>query len=247
MSTNIFNPNRQYLFVQRQISIFQDRWVIAGAAIFGLLLIFSVGTAIINPVELHGGILGFYSAVFFFGGLILTSQIFSELHSSHQSYSLLTLPASTFEKLIGSWFITSPFYTIIFWIISFTTYCLSFLIAGESLPLSPFFSEELWNSIGSYLIFQTIFLWGACYFRKNNFLKTVLALIGLAIVLALFTVTLGYFVLNHHGLTFTTEDHVELTMVTNSFFGPTIEFLFKALLGPYMLLMSYFTLKERQV
>lgn len=246
MSTNIFNPQRQYLFVQRQISFFQDRWVIAGAAVFGLLLIFSLGMAIINPIELYG-LLGFHSAVFFFGGLILTSQIFSELHSSHQSYSLLTLPASTLEKLLGSWLITSPIYTIAFWAISFFTYCLSFLIAGESIALSHFFSEELWGSIGSYLVFQTIFLWGACYFRKNNFLKTALALIGLAIALGLFTVTLGYFLLNHHGLTFTTEDHGELTMVTNTFLKPTIEFLFRVVLGPYMLLMSYFTLKERQV
>ena len=246
MSTNIFSPQRQYLFVQRQLSFFQDRWIIAVAAIFGLLLVFSVGTAILNPTELHG-ILGFHNAVFFFGGLILTSQIFSELHSSHQSYSLLTLPASTLEKLVGSWLITSPFYIVAFWTISFILFCLSYLIAGEPLALSHFFSREIWGSIGSYLVFQTIFLWGACYFRKNNFLKTALALIGLAIVLGLFTVTLGYLVLNHHGLAFTSEDHVEFTLVHNSFIGPTIEFLFWAVLGPYMLLTSYFTLKERQV
>lgn len=244
MYTNSYNPQRQLLFVRRQLTLSQQTWLIAAGAIFGVLLIVSVLAAIFNPAELHE-IQGFYLAAFFFGGLIFTSMIFKELHSPHRSYFFLTLPASTLEKLVGAWLITSPLYIVGFTLLSFIVFLLSFLIAGAPFSLSYFFNDALGEVIISYLVIQTIFLWGACYFRKNNFLKTVLVLIVFGICFALYLGLLVWLFFESNGNVQLNEGDLSpglLDTLTN-----TTEIFFWGILGPYMLLMSYFTLKERQV
>ncbi len=246
---NIFNTQRQYNFILRQFSVYQNKWTIAAAVIFSLLLLISFGKAILDPSDLYD-ILGSYKGIFFFGGLILTSQVFSELHSPHKSYALFTLPVSNLEKLTGSWLITSPIYIFVFWTISFIIYCSSFLIAGEPIAVNQFFSSGLGNSIATYMVIQTIFLWGACYFRKNNFMKTVLSLIGLFIMTGMFAGLLTFLMFNEDNVlvfNINSNDYANLDNTTKRLLEGTTQFLFWAVLGPYMLLMSYFTLKERQV
>lgn len=247
MSTNIFNPQRQLYFVQRQFWLFQNRWLIAGAAIFGVLFIASILTAIYNPPGGLFGIREFYNAVFVFGGLILTSQIFMELHAPNRSYSFLSLPASTLEKLVGSWLFTSPLYIAVFYFITFIIYLVSFLIAGQTFSFSYFFTSTLGHTIANYMVIQTIFLWGACYFRKNNFLKTLLALIVFFICLGLFSGLVGFLLFANNELMFTESNKQEIEVTFSNTIVPLMQFLFWGVLGPYMLVMSYFTLKERQV
>jgi hypothetical protein len=246
MSTNIFNPQRQYLFVQRQFSLFQQRWAIAAAVIFGLMLIISIFHALFitgNPT----GIRGNYNGFFFIGGIILTSPIFKELHYPNRSYSFLSLPASTLEKLIGSWLLTSPLYIIVFTLISFVIYLISLLIAGAPFAFSNFFTESYGDTISNYLVIQTIFLWGACYFRKNNLLKTLLSIIMLFIAVAIYTVLLkNLFFGPGGGFVVTVGDFQVYSEEFKNTFVLVMKFLFSAL-GPYMLLVSYYTLKERQV
>lgn len=246
MYSNIYNPKRQFLFVQRQFWLFQNRWLIAAAAIFGLLLIISVLTALYNPSGLYG-VREFYNAVFVFGGLILTSQIFTELHAANRSYAFLTLPASTLEKLAGSWLFTSPLYIATFYSITFIIYLLSFLISGQTFSFSYFFTPTLGHTIANYMVTQTIFLWGACFFRKNNFLKTLLALIVFFICLGLFSGLVSFFLFANNEFMFTESGKQEIEVTFNNTIVPLMQFLFWGVLGPYMLVMSYFTLKERQV
>lgn len=246
MSSNIFNPQRQYYFVLRQFWLFQNRWAIAAGAIFGILLIVSILIALYNPIALFG-VREFYNAVFIFGGLILTSQIFMELHAPNRSYSFLSLPASTLEKLAGSWLFTSPLYIVVFYFITFIIYLVSFLIAGEAFSFSYFFTPSMGHTIANYMVIQTIFLWGACYFRKNNFLKTLLALIVFLIGIGIYTGLLGLLLMDGQGFTITIDDSHSLNEATNNIYAPMMKFLFWGALGPYMLIMSYFTLKERQV
>ena len=244
MSTNTFHPQRQYLFVLRQFSLYQNRWTIGAAAVFGLLLIVTLGAAILAPAELFD-VREFYIPVFYIGGLIFTSQIFSELHSQNQSYSLLTLPASTLEKLLGAWFITSPLYVVLYSVLSFIIFSLGSLVAGQPSSIVLFFTESYWHSIASYMVIQTIFLWGACYFRNYNFLKTGLSIIVLFLVAGLYLISLYYFILDHQPIT--PQNKEELNYFNHNIFSPTAEFLFWVILAPYMLVTTYFTLKERQV
>lgn len=243
MSTNIFNPQRQYHFVLRQFSLYQQRWFIAAAVIFGLMLIISVLHALFNPLSLYG-IRDNYNGFFFIGGIILTSQIFKELHYPNRSYSFLSLPASTLDKLIASWLLTSPLYIIVFTLGSFVIYAISFLIAGIPFSFSHFFTASYGNTITTYLVVQTIFFWGACYFKKNNLLKTLLFLILLFFVLGIYTISMAWIFIGEG-----TQIQIHSPGFQQLWVG-TLKTIIEVsfwLLGPYMLLMSYYTLKERQV
>lgn len=244
MFTNSYNPQRQLLFVRRQLALFQQPWLIAAGVVFGLLLIISILAAIYNPQQLYE-IQGLYLAALLIGGLIFTSQIFKELHSPHRSYFFLTLPASTLEKLAGAWLLTSPIYILGFTLISFIIFLISFLIGGIPFSLSYFFNEELGGTITSYMVTQTIFLWGAVYFRKNNFLKTVLTLIGFILCLAAYVGLLVWLNFIAGGKMLITSE--EVSPQFENIITLTSEIFSYAIFGPYMLLMSYFTLKERQV
>ena len=246
MYTNSYNPQRQMLLVRRQLSVSKQTWLIAAGAIFGLLLIISVLVAVFNPADLPE-VQGFYLAAFTFGGLIFTSLIFKELHSPHRSYFFLTLPASTLEKLAGAWLLTSPLYILGFTIVSFIIYFISFLIAGVPFSLSYFYNGGLGEAILSYMVIQTIFLWGAVYFRKNNFLKTLLCLILLGISLGVYAGLLGVLLFEGNSISITPTSHPELIAFMEQGVAPTFQFLFWGVLGPYMLVTAYFTLKEREV
>lgn len=249
MYTSTYNPNRQYLFLVRQITLFKQRWIIAAAAVFGLLLLSSLATAYLNPDKLMNMLI-VYAFVFFIGGLIFSSQVFMELNSPNQAYSFLTLPVSTLEKLFGSWLLTTPLYILVYTFVTYTIYLLSTLITGFAIsPFEHFGWEAYFELIGAYLVIQTIFLWGACYFKKNNFLKTVLSLIVFVSALCLWGVFLVWVLFGEQReLSVTPSETQEaINSFLEAWLAPTLEFLFWGVLGPFMLLISYFTLKEREL
>ncbi len=243
MYTSIYNPNRQFNFVVRQATLYRNRWLIAAAAIFGILLLVSLFTAYTNPAGLVG-VKTFYSTVFMITGLIFTSQIFMELHAPNQAYSFLTLPVSTLEKLVGSWLLTSPVFILVYTVATYAIYLLSALISGVGVSPASFFTAELGQTIASYMVIQTIFLWGACYFRKNNFLKTVLSLLLLFIVLGAYG---GLLVWLFFGNNLNVEPKADTEALVENTLQPILSFLYWGVLGPYMLVTTYFTLKERQL
>lgn len=227
--------------------LFRQPWFTAAGVVFLGLLTATVIRAFTEPAELHR-FQNLYLVTFFFGGLLFTSQIFKELHSPHQSYFFHTLPASTLEKLAGAWLLTSPIYILTFTLLSFAVFLLSFLIVGEPFSLSYFFNDALGKIIISYMVIQTIFLWGAVYFRKNNFLKTVLAILVAGILLSVYGAALRHWLLDNQMLVFVkSEDFAGDYAFPSNLFGPYPKILFWWVFGPYMLLMTYFTLKEREV
>lgn len=227
--------------------MFSNRWFIAAAAIFGMLLLVTLATAYFKPGDLVG-LRNLYNFTFYLVGLIFTSQIFIELNSPNQAYSFLTLPVSTLEKLLGSWLLTSPLYVIGYTVVAYLIYLLGVAVSGFAVPADSFFWGGYWESVASYLVIQTIFLWGACYFRKNNFLKTVLVQIVLWIAIGVYAGLLIWILFGSQ--LHANVDNMEISekpAFVENVLEPGMKFLFWGVLGPYMLLISYFTLKERQL
>ena len=245
MYTNSYSTQRQFNFVQRQLALFRQSWLIGAAAVFGLLLLISLVTAWYKPYNMRG-VLDTYNTFMFLGGLVFTSQMFQELHASNRSYAFLTLPVSTSEKLIGAWLISFPLYILGFTLITFIIYVISGSIAG--FPVSPlsYFSSDYLQTVANYWVVQTIFLWGACYFRKLNFLKTLLVLVLLPIVVGLFVGLIGWLLFGNATVQIN-DEATELMNVFKDVVAPVMQVLWYGVLGPYMLLTTYFTLKERQV
>ncbi|MDQ3394679.1 MAG: hypothetical protein M3512_11290 [Bacteroidota bacterium] len=242
---NTLNISRLGLFIRRQITINIHSFWIALGAIAGILFITSVAVAYFNPYDLSG-LQGLYITAFFLGGLIFTSKIFSELHTPQKSYALLTLPISNLEKLIGAWLVTAPVFVLVYLMFIFIITSISSLIAGHSTALVQIFSREIWDSIGHYLVIHSIFFLGACTFKGNNFLKTLFAIFLFTMILALFAGLMFLIVFK--------STHVQIDNVSPEFqyfitdvFAKYATYFYWYVLAPFMLVVSYYKLKERQI
>jgi hypothetical protein len=245
MGKNEINLNRLSYFISRQATLNFHPVLIAAGAIFGLLLVISLLVAYFNPEDL-GNLKGLYQSVYFIGGYILTSKIFYELNSPQRSYFLLTLPVSTLEKIIGSWVLTSLGYTIIYGVFIFLISLITTLVSGGYNFLADIYDRQYFTEIGIFLVTQSIFFLGACYFRNNNFLKTLLAVIIFVLIIGIYSGSLGW-------LLFSGEKENDLNvsgdfkLSTERFAELASHIFFWYVFAPFMLVVSYFSLKERQV
>lgn len=243
MRSNVFDGGRLVQFMRRQAAMHQQPALIAAGAVLGALLVISLLVGAFNQNDVRQ-LPGLYHAVFFLGGYVFASQVFGELHSPQRSYTYLTLPVSTAEKLVGSWLLVSLGYVVVYWLAAFLIYTVANLVADWPHDPHQMFNGDFFRSVGSFLVTQTIFFLGACYFRKNNFLKTLFALFVVALVVGLYTGGLAWLVLSKEGnINFSHND-------AGNRIGETIEQVadafFRYVLGPFMLIVSYFRLKERQ-
>lgn len=233
------------LFVRRQVIINIHSFWIALGAIVGILLLISVLVSYFDPDDV-ASLQGLYLVVFHLGGYIFTSKIYSELHAPNKSYALLTLPVSNLEKIIGGWLITSPLYILVYIVFMFLLTSINSLIAGHTSAFAHIFSQDVLDSVKIYLVLQTVFFLGACTFKGNNFLKTLLSIFLFFMAVGAFTLILG--LISFGGTSIHIENvSPEFQYFMTDVFTPVITFIFWYILGPFMLVVSYFKLKERQI
>ncbi len=252
----IINFKNLFLFIKRYLFLNKNTLVVAFGAVSGtifLILMFAAyQTKSLNSNILFSTVMPF----FFLGGLIFTSSSFKELHDTKTSYSFLTFPISTFEKLTGIWLTTSVLFSLvsiaIIYIINILASVLFSQLFSFPLYINNIFTLQLFTAVGKYIVIQSIFLLGAIYFRKNNFLKTILAISVIFIVFAILTGLAGRIIFNGymgpHNFGFNSNN---ISIGNQSMFSDTIpqilDFTFWYLLTPFFLVVSYFRLKERQI
>jgi hypothetical protein len=189
-----FNARRFGLLLKRDaFSVYRTAAVAALAVSLVVILVslISAWSGDIDPA-FHQN---FFLAILLLGGLIVTSRVFIDMHSSKTIHDWMMLPASLLEKhlsrLLASTIIWILGALVGYSIISLASEGLNRLIFGRGhLLLNPFV-VEIWKAIPYYLVTQSIFFLGAVYFRKNHLIKTVLILALFALVLALVTALLG--------------------------------------------------------
>jgi hypothetical protein len=144
----------------------------------------------------------FYRAVFIATlvpwGLIATSVCFNDLHGRGTNTAFLLLPASALEKTASRLLLHTV--GLVAYLLVFTT-LLSFVLEGINTlwigERRDFFSPldgVGWSLLPHFLVAQGLFFLGAAWFRKVQFIKTVAAVIGILIGLALVGVTLAWMV-----------------------------------------------------
>ncbi|MEE4176944.1 MAG: hypothetical protein V2I46_05485 [Bacteroides sp.] len=251
---NTFSFNRLFLLGKRQVVGNFSGLLIAFAAIAGSLLVIALLTGYSSPTSLLN-IGPLFYVVLFIGGFVFTSNIFAELHSPQKSIPFLTLPVSKLERLVNAWLLTAILFPILAFIAFSLVLLLAYLILGIPIPAGAF--AMLWSAkalkiVILYFITQSIFLFGAVYFRKHNFLKTLLSLFVIQNVIGLFAALVGY-------LLFGTFQFDGNEFVSNSSFTPGMErfftvtiveiakFAFYYLTVPFFLILTWFGIKERQV
>jgi hypothetical protein len=132
-----------------------------------------------------------FPLLFFPGGYILASRAFSDMHKKDSIQHFLLLPAGALEKTAARLLFTGPGYVLLasfgYTVASLLAWGLtSLLFKTAVLPFNPF-TEMAGALYIQYLVTHSIFFLGAAWFRKNHLLKTVLALIGFAFLVMLFS------------------------------------------------------------
>ncbi len=254
MKTNNFlSIKRLYLLIRRQILSERLGWLIALSAVAGIMLVISLLVAYFNPVLLPA-LTPSYLSIMFIGGYIFTSSIFSELHYPQKSVHYLTIPVSTTERLLAAWIITGILFPIFSLILIAIIVFIANLIMNLTLDLTPFnhvFSNGGPGVFRSYLITQSLFLLGAAYFRKYNFLKTLLAIFVFIVAITILTAIFGWVIFTPYSGQEFTEGNQSLTINLHSLLTERIpaiaSFIYFYVGVPFFLVVTWFTLKERQV
>jgi hypothetical protein len=171
-------------------------WLIASAALAGLIVVSSAATVYFN------GSPGVYSSPWWFGvlllvwGAITASKAFNELHDRTKNEPYLLLPASTLEKgvarlllvLIGFFVYFLAYATVV----AAVAGTLNALLFGAGNRIATPFDPLVAKLLGHYVVVQSLFFVGAAWFRKTHFLKTVLALILISWAIGAFAFLLGW-------------------------------------------------------
>jgi hypothetical protein len=252
-TNNLFDFKRLLLLMRRQIFSSAKGLLIAFGGMAGTLLIISLLVAYFNPQGI-GAMVPLYFVVLFIGGYIFTSNIYFELHQVQRSYSYLTLPVSLTERLVSGWLITGLLYAVFslmaMFLIGLAGNLVMQLLNG-TMPFGGVFTMGNFRTIGVYLVTHGVFLLGAAYFRKNNFLKTLLALFVISLLMNIYTGLLGWGMFRGMaGDMVLMEEQVVIAPLENlvtKTFPAIFKFIFWYLTIPFFLVTTWFSLKERQV
>jgi hypothetical protein len=251
---NFFSFKRLFLLGKRQVFGNFNSLLIGFASVAGAMLVISLLVGYSEPSGLRS-LNSLYYVVLFIGGYVFTSNIFAELNSPQKSIPFLMLPVSKLERLVNAWLLTTVLYPIIALLGIALVLLLAHLILGITMlpgAFSVVWSAKAFKIVLIYVITQSIFLFGAVYFRKHNFFKTLLSLIVIQNIIGVFFVIVGY-------LLFGTFNFDSEELIQNSSFSPAMEgfftqtlpgimkFVFYYLMIPFFLLLTWFGIKERQV
>ena len=211
--------------------------------IIGLLL-----TPLMDPdlvvVEHYAG----FTFTLLIGGFILSSMAFRDLHNNLKRYTYLTLPASTVEKFISMWLLTSVGW-ILLYLVFFTIYVPFANSIGQIvfhdltfLPFNPF-GQPVIKAIRFYFVLQGIFLAGAVHFKGYPFPKTLLALVLFGAVCSV----IFYLIMKDM---FEMELNSDLTVFMDKpvyKLYTALQWMFWWLLAPLCWVITYLGLKEQEV
>lgn len=208
MSVNSFSLQRLSRLIVNDLKLHSKTMLITAITLAIFLSLFSMGG------------FGVYYIILYLGGFILTSFAFNELHDYRRAHLFLTLPCSNLERFLTKWFLTSIGYAIgvliIYYVFSLINIAVNSLFYHQVINPLNLLQENLWLSIGKYIILQSIILLGAIVFKKYALIKTALVIASILLILTLFSFSLtwmfcpdciqsGEFILQNllHGIYFT--------------------------------------------
>lgn len=250
--TNTFSLARFIHLCRRTFVLNQRQWIIGLLASIGIILvIWMVPTLYIlneSGVSRFESLFPTALIIFTLWGLLLTSDIFQELYTPSTAFQSLTLPATSTEKFLSAWCLTMPVFlvvaiTAIFFISILSSLLLILFEGGYSgFDLYNPFNETTWEFGLNYFFLNSLFLFGAVYFRKNNFLKTIAAFIALMISLLFIWTFLGWVYLFLFEL-----EQFSFQISTIEPTNTVIDTIFRWIIPTTALLFTYVTLKKQQV
>lgn len=253
---NIFDRNRFFILMRNDLFTGYRNLLIAGGAIAGALLsIYLLTTWNNSNSDFHRT---FFPMIIFFGGYLMTSMIYKDIHEKQRNYIYLTLPASTLEKFLSRLLLTSVGFVaivlVVYYLFSWIAAGLSLLIFDRSLPAFQPFTRETMTALGVYIVTQSIFLFAAVYFRSHAFFKTILSLFSFSVVVGIFSMLIARLVFWKYFDGLFMPDQFNIDLEHMSCFGESFGELISAaakiffwfIMAPYFWVLTYFRLKETE-
>ncbi|MEM1337413.1 MAG: hypothetical protein AAF717_06775 [Bacteroidota bacterium] len=246
---NTFSFDRVWNHIKRDVVLLRSTFLTALAICALLLFAFIQMNLFWDKKMSSEEFFGFLTFVYILSGILLSFSYFKEFHDDKYSALYLTLPISSSERLTAIWLSSFLGHSLTFLLLgvvvsSFFIFFGSFLFGAELnfVNISP---GEYWKMAKTYLYLQPIFLFGAATFKKNRKSKTFLLVFSITLCFVFFNIAL--FAVLNRGLDMFDQTGLgaktfELAQKDFSGFG---KWLFMALLGPGILLATYFKLKEK--
>jgi hypothetical protein len=265
---NTFDFNRFSLLLKKELWSGNKKPLIVAGASFGFLMLYALFMIYNDGPAYRWLNWNVFPIVLFGGGFIFTSTIFYEFNNKTGTHHYLSLPASTFEKFLSKWLIT----TIIFPIIVIILFSIYVAICDSSyieLMMNTHDATELrvnnyytpwkltdWWSIfflKLYFVLQSIYLAGAIAFQKYTFFKTSLSLWLFGVASAMIFVVLLRVIFNEFfeslfqprtDVYWNTSDEVHHFMENT--FQPMLINACWLLVAPTIWTVGFFKLKEKE-
>jgi hypothetical protein len=224
--------------------LLEQRTLLIVSAIVAVLALFGPAGAVYLD---YTGV-AFYRTVFLialFGfGTVTTSMSFTDLHGRTTSAQYLLLPATSLEKTAARLLWGTA--VVIVGLLLLTT---ALSVVVEVLKLAAFGGENAifspldpiaWSVIPHYLVVQALFFLGAAWFRRLNFIKTLLALGIIVALLSAFGVGVTWSVVDGFG-------YVNGRYVDLDWFVWVIYYLYLVGLPLFCWFVAWLRVKETQV
>lgn len=191
----------------------------------------------------------------FIAGFIFAARSFRAFTYTPTGMHYLLLPATHLEKLLTA-IILSTFYFLAAILVTYAignpigTYLGNLILGYDNTVYYGLFNlgtAETLNMLVGFITVQAIFILGSIYFKRNAVGKTILVLIALMFVAVLIEVLLlkilfGTTNLEFHNVNFGINDS-ETLFPGIKYFGEVLKYS----VAPFLWIVSYFRLTEKQV
>jgi len=254
---NTFSFKRFSMLFKKHSMEHGRTYLLSTAVLTGLLFVILYLITYFNNGRISvGDQAGIFVMGFILSGCIFTSSIFANLGNKKKAIPILTLPASHFEKYLVSWIFTLLVFQVLyvgaFYIADSIVLALS--TSATTKMLYVFDSEQKLPIVFiAYTLLHALAFWGAIYFEKLHFIKTVftffiILLITVIVNRVIVTIFIGSTVLN--GLPFLGIELLE----SGRFFrlAPPDGFIYAhlavvMLIVLFLWISAFFKLKEKEV
>jgi len=194
---NIFNAQRFFKLLNKHTREHYKTYLISTAVLIGILSLLMGCTAYLSGGQFGTNAqFGYFYIFLFLCGAIFTSMIFANLGDKKKSIPALTLPVSNLERFVVGWIYSYLIFQVIF-VICFFTIDLIVISVGN---MNPGVRNVLINSdensdklLMAFLIFGLVHasaFFGAIFFEKMQFIKTMFSVFIVLIILQLINIPL---------------------------------------------------------
>jgi hypothetical protein len=248
-----FCLNRVFLLMQK--TLYENiKYVIIGLStiftVFSVIIFFSQ----VNEERSWEYMEVFYLTGYFISGIFISGMAFTNLRTKEKAMSYLSLPASTFEKYLSEWILTTfgftILYTLIFYLFNFIL--LLFGTSYSSPNILDLTDYRIIDGFQHYFILQSLFLAGAATFKKVPIFYTGFTLFIVGMILSIFGLSLS-FVLKEIFEAYYVNDFektMDIHFYNNSFTDLAIAkiptYFYWYLMTPVFWLVGFFKLKEKE-